>query len=159
MAWALVHRVRQRRVRWLLRRGEEERHVRGSLSAWFVQLQAAAFRRVFPVTPDPVRVAPTAVGPFGYVAGWNEKVYCALRARRELGCGKGWWKWRGEVAARAVAEQAQRHAGVEGEWIAVGAAVGRCWSESGRRSREAVTGERREAREVGPGARGKEGDA
>ena len=108
MAWALVHRVRQRRVRWLLRRGEEERHVRGSLSAWFVQLQAAAFRRVFPVTPDPVRVAPTAVGPFGYVAGWNEKVYCALRARRELGGGKGWWKWRGEVAARAVVEQAQR---------------------------------------------------
>ena len=35
-------------------------------------------------------------------------VYRALRARRELGREKGWWKWKRQVAARAVAEQAKR---------------------------------------------------
>ena len=60
------------------------------VSVSFVQLQAAAFRRVFPVTPDPVRVGPVEEGPFGYVAGWDERTYRALRARRELGGGEGW---------------------------------------------------------------------
>ena len=99
LAWALVHRVRQWRVKWLLRRGAGERHVCGSLSAWFVQLQAAAFRRVFPVTLDPVRVASAAEGPFGYVAGWDERVYRALRAPgeswgMERGGGSGGVRWR-----------------------------------------------------------------
>ena len=70
LAWVLVHRIRQWRVAWLSRRGAGERHVRGSLSVWFVQLQAAAFRRVFPVTPDPVRVASAEEGPFGYA--WQD---------------------------------------------------------------------------------------
>ena len=53
----------------------------------------------------------------------------------------------------------EAHAGVKGEWIVVGFTVGRCWAKGGRRSREAIACERREAREVGPGACGKERDA
>ena len=76
----------------------------------------------------------------------------------ERGGGNGGARWRrGRSRNRRSAGEA--HASVEGEWIVVGAAVGRCRSESGRRSREAVARERREAREMGPGACGEEGDA